>query len=61
MLFLLTCIALTWNLAACIIAVIVTDATTVAAWFFAVIYFVLGIPGAWFTWCALTLSIHHQG
>lgn len=50
MLFLLTCLGLTWNFVAVIIAVIVTDSTSVAAWFFAALYFVIGVPGAWFTW-----------
>lgn len=49
----LTALALTWNFVACVIGVFIVNEIKVAAWFFAAIYFVIGIPGAWFTWCAV--------
>jgi hypothetical protein len=55
MLFLLTCLTLVWNFVAVLIAVIVVKFTkgAAAAWFFAALYVIVGVPGAWFTWCAL--------
>ena len=49
----LTVLALTWNFVACVIGVFIVNDIEVNAWFFAAIYFVIGIPGAWFTWCAV--------
>lgn len=52
MLFLLTVLALTWNFVAVLMAVITVrfEHGATAAWFFAALYFVIGVPGAWFTW-----------
>ena len=49
----LTVLALTWNFVACVIGVFIVNDIEVNAWLFAAIYFVIGIPGAWFTWCAV--------
>lgn len=52
MVFLFTTITLIYNFVCALMAVFVADVTgdTTAAWFFAALYAVLGIPGAWFLW-----------
>ena len=55
MLFMITCVALIWNFTACLLAVLLIKfkGNIAAAWFLALLYMVIGIPGAWFSWCAL--------
>lgn len=56
MVFLFTAITLIYNFVCALMAVFVgeIDGNSTAAWFFAAIYAVLGIPGAWFLWCDST-------
>lgn len=64
MLYFFTAVTLAYNFVCTLMAVFVADTTgnTTAAGFFAAIYAVLGIPGAWLLWCAPDpppLSSHH--
>ena len=54
MLYFFTAITLAYNFVCTLMAVFVADTSgnTTAAGFFAAIYAVLGIPGAWLLWCA---------
>ena len=56
MVFLFTCISLTYNFVCSLIGVTVGNVSgnVTAAVFFAAIYAILGIPGAWYLWCART-------
>jgi hypothetical protein len=56
MVFLLTLLALTWNFAAVLVGTILSSEVTVASCFFATLYMVIGIPGAWYTWCVPLIS-----
>ena len=50
--FLLTCLSLLWNMVAVIIACIIGPVRNIAATIIlAIIYFIVGVPGAWVTWC----------
>ena len=50
--FLLTCLSLLWNMVAVIIACIIGPVSNIAAAIIlAIIYFIVGVPGAWVTWC----------
>lgn len=53
--FLGTILALVWNFAAVLIGTILSSEVSVASCFFAALYMVIGVPGAWYTWCALIL------
>lgn len=58
MVFLLTLLALMYNFAAVLIGTILSSEISVASCFFAALYMVIGVPGAWYTWCAhLTSAI----
>lgn len=51
MVFLLTLVALTWNFVAVLIGTFLSKDVSVASVFFATLIMVIGIPGAWYTWC----------
>ena len=53
MLFVVSSVALVWNFTVCLLAVLLIkfEGDIAATWFLALLYMVIGIPGAWFTWC----------
>lgn len=59
MVLLMTVAALVWNFVAVLIGVFTAKPVSVSSAFFAVLYVVIGIPGAWYTWCvAPVMSLH---
>lgn len=50
MVFLCTIVALPWNFVAVLIGTIASSDVTISSCFFAILYMVIGIPGAWYTW-----------